>query len=94
VVVKGRAEGSGFRVRRRGSQGSGFRHNAYRVENFIVYWQLPCGSGFPAATIEAESLFHKKTHLLAETVKPGVMGHRTLNPEPFSLLPEPLPPLF
>jgi hypothetical protein len=28
--------------------------------SFQVSWLLFCGSGFPAATIEAESLSHKK----------------------------------
>jgi hypothetical protein len=27
---------------------------------FQVSWHVSCGSGFPAATIEAESLSHKK----------------------------------
>jgi hypothetical protein len=35
---------------------------------FQVRWRLFCGSGFPAATIEAESLSHKKTSLLADKV--------------------------
>jgi hypothetical protein len=69
VVVKGRAKGS-----EKKEPGFGVQADAYRVENFEVCWQLPCGSGFPAATIEAESLSHKKKHLLAENVKPGVMA--------------------
>jgi hypothetical protein len=32
-----------------------------------------CGSGFPAATIEAESLSHKKQNLLADNVTLGAM---------------------
>jgi hypothetical protein len=39
---------------------------------FIVRWQPPCGSGFPAATIEIENLFHKKPNLLADILALGV----------------------
>jgi len=40
-----------------------------------------------AATIEAESLSHKKTNSLADNVTPGVLAHltRLLNPEPRTL---------
>jgi hypothetical protein len=39
--------------------------------HFQVGWHFPCGSGFPAATIEAESLSQK--NLLADNVTSGVM---------------------
>jgi hypothetical protein len=41
-----------------------------------VNWIVFCGSGFPAATIEAESLSHKN-NLLADNLTPGVMARLT-----------------
>jgi hypothetical protein len=54
------------------------RHPACKTQppitkHFQVSWHLSCGSGFPAATIEAERLCHKKQNLMADNVTPGVM---------------------
>jgi hypothetical protein len=55
----------------------------WRCRPFHVNWHVFCGSGFPAATIEAESLSHKKTkhqtrntkhYSLADNLTPGVMA--------------------
>jgi hypothetical protein len=34
---------------------------------------VSCGSGFPAATIEAESLSHKKQNILVDNVRPSIV---------------------
>ena len=49
--------------------------------NFQVSWLVSCGSGFPAATIEAERLPYRKQHVLADDRTPGTIAanHQTQN---------------
>jgi hypothetical protein len=53
-------------------------HPHARPRKLMVVERLSCGSGFPDATVEVESLAHKKPSSLADTVTPGVMAkHQT-----------------
>jgi hypothetical protein len=54
---------------------NGSNRNVFQPLNrFQAACHVSCGSGFPAATIEAESLSHKKTNSLADTVTLGDMA--------------------
>jgi hypothetical protein len=44
------------------------------MNRFQVSQVFFCGSGFPAATIEAESLSHKKQNLLDDKAAPRAMN--------------------